>query len=287
MSYERTAVLRLFCVACITGLIFGLPNIASASVTDIFAKYTRNSSVRIDHGTWDKLLKAYVSTDGTGLNRVDYAALKATGHRTLKAYLERLAAVEPDQLDRPEQFAFWANLYNAKTIDIVLDHYPVRSIRDIAISSDLLSIIKQSVGAGGPWKAKVLRVSGQELSLDDIEHGVLRPIFGDPRVHYAVNCASISCPNLRTTAFSGENLEAELEAGAREYINSPRGFSLGPHGVTASSIYSWFQDDFGDGDAGVLAHARSYASGRLKKALAGISTINGFDYDWGLNDVQQ
>ena len=233
-----------------------------------------------DHSAWDGLLKAYVKPGADGLNRVDYAAFKSAGHATLKAYLERMQRIDPAALTPKQQFAFFANLYNAKTIDIVLDHYPVKSIKDISLGGGLLTII-----TGGPWKATVVRVAGVDLSLDDIEHAILRPVFKDPRVHYAVNCASVGCPNLAAEALTASKLEAQLDAGARAFVNHPRGIAVSGRNVTASSIYTWFKADFGGTNAAVLDHVRKYAAPELAKSLAGISDIASFDYDWRLNDI--
>ena len=260
---------------------------AAASIAEVFGKFNKNSTLAVDHSTWDNLLKTYVKPDDTGLNRVDYAAFKANDHQTLKAYVKHLESTNVAELGRAEQFAFWANLYNAKTIDVILDHYPVTSIRQISIGDGLLGFLKTSVGAGGPWKAKIMTVSGHRLSLDDIEHGIMRPVFKDPRVHYAVNCASIGCPNLRMNAFTGANLETELDAGAIDYVNSMRGFAIEENSVTASSIYSWFQVDFGGSTQGVIAHALKYAKPKLKTKLTRINSINGFAYDWALNDTKR
>ena len=260
---------------------------ASANVAEKFSKFSAGSTTAVDHSAWDRLLKAYVKPDGTGLNRIDYAAFKNNDHKALKAYVKALEATQVSKLNKNEQFAFWANLYNAKTIDVVLDHYPVPSIRKITIKSSLLGFLKKSVGAGGPWKTKIMNVGGEKLSLDDIEHGIMRPIFKDPRVHYAVNCASIGCPNLRTAAFTGANLETELNAGARDYINNARGVSVTGGKVTASSIYKWFQTDFGGSQAGVLKHVSQYAEPKLKAKLSQVTAINGFDYDWALNDIKK
>ena len=138
------------------------------------------------------------------------------------------------QLNQSEQFAYWVNLYNAKTVDLVVAHYPVRSIRDIGISGLL---------ATGPWGKKVVRVEGVDLSLDDVEHKILRPLWRDPRIHYAVNCASAGrCPNLARSAYTGASLEAMLKVAARDYVNSPRGASIQnrrddrPRGSTAGTL---------------------------------------------------
>jgi hypothetical protein len=147
---------------------------------------------------WDKLLKSYVATAPDTLNRVDYGRFKSGGHAALKAYVAALQKVDPATLDKPEQFAFWVNQYNAKTIDVVLDKYPVKSIKDVSLGGGLKALV-----GGGPWQAKIMKVSGIELSLDDIENTILRAHYGDPRVHYAVNCASVGCPNLAVEAYRG------------------------------------------------------------------------------------
>jgi Protein of unknown function, DUF547 len=126
---------------------------------------------------------------------------------------------------------------------------------------------------------------GVTLSLDDIEHGILRPIFKDPRVHYAVNCASVGCPNLGTEAFTGAKLNAQLEQAAKDYVNSPRGVRFDNGEPVVSSIYVWFIDDFGGTDQGVLNHLRKYAAPDLGQRLAGVKALGGDAYDWSLNDA--
>lgn len=252
----------------------------AASPAEEFAKHTPGSTRTIDHAAWTKLLGTYVMPSADGVNRVRYADFKQNGHVALKAYVKSLEAAGPSGLDLPEQFAFWANLYNAKTIDVVLDAYPVKSIKDISLGGSLTAAL-----TGGPWKAKVLKVGSRDLSLDDIEHGILRPVFKDPRVHYAVNCASIGCPNLLTAAFTGATLNDQLDAAARSYVNHPRGFAVTDGSITASSIYNWFSVDFGGNAAGVLVHARQYAEPALKRKLDSITTIPDYGYDWSLNDA--
>lgn len=262
-------------------IVFAVPEAQAGEAADLFAKTARGSTKTVDHSAWERLLKTYVKPGPDGINRVDYLAFKAGGRDTLSAYLDALQKVDPATLDRPEQFAFLANLYNAKTIAIVLDHYPVRSIKDITLGGFFVSF------TGGPWKAKVLKLRGVDLSLDDIEHGILRPVFKDPRVHYAVNCASLGCPNLNTDAFTGGKLNAQLDAAARGYVNHPRGVSVGTGGVRASSIYKWFGEDFGGSEQGVLQHLQRYAAGSLAAKLASANTISDYDYDWQLNDARR
>ncbi len=259
----------------------------AANLAQIFKSHASELTTTVDHSAWTKLLGKYVVADPQGLNLVNYAKFKSTDHKALKAYIKHLEGTKPSELTRKQQFAFWANLYNAKTIDIILDHYPVKSIKNISLESGLFSALKQSVGAGGPWDTAVLTVAGQKLSLNDIEHKILRPIFQDPRVHYSVNCASIGCPNLETEAFTAANLETLLDANARAYINHPRGVTINGTKVTASSIYSWFQEDFGGNESGVLAHLRKYAAPELKAKLKNVSGISAYAYDWNLNDTKK
>jgi hypothetical protein len=191
----------------------------------------------VDHSAWDRFLNRYLVTDHpSGINRVEYGDVTAADKQMLGSYLDSLQQVRVSQLNRNEQKSYWINLYNAATLDIVLDHYPVSSITKINLSSGLFS--------KGPWEAKILKIEGEEVSLNDLEHRILRPIWKDPRVHYAVNCASIGCPNLQDRAYTSENTEVLLEKGAREHINHPRGVTFEGKKLVLSSIYDWFQEDF-------------------------------------------
>ncbi len=224
---------------------------------------------------WDELLGSYVRPDSTGLNRVDYAAWKASAGdmRALDAVVAGLAGLKVSSLAKATQFATWANLYNAITIQVVLARYPVKSIRDI----------KPSLLAMGPWKEPRVRVEGKQLSLDDIEHNILRKQWRDPRVHYAVNCASIGCPNLGRRGWRAETLDADLDAAARAFVNSPRGVRVvGPQKLRVSSIYQWFKVDFGNNEAGILTHLRRYAAPTLLAQMNN-ARIVGDDYDWSIN----
>lgn len=228
------------------------------------------------HEALDVLLARYVSPGSDGIDRVDYAGWKrsAADRHALEAYIDTLSAVEPTGLTKPEQFTFWTNLYNALTLRVVLAAYPVRSIRDI----------RPNLFAVGPWKERVVEVRGTPLSLDDIEHGILRAGWRDPRVHYAVNCASVSCPNLGRRAHRAETLSADLNAAARAYVNHHRGADVENGRLTVSSIYRWYEADFGGSDLGVMQHLRTYAAPPLAGRLAGITAISGDRYDWSLNE---
>jgi hypothetical protein len=232
----------------------------------------------------DALLGRHVTMPADGVARVAYARWKssAADMAALESWITEAAARRPSTMPRAEAFAFWANLYNALTLKVVLGRYPVRSIRDIR-STGVPFDPRQF---NGPWRTRLVTIEGRAMSLDDIEHGVMRPTFRDPRVHYAVNCASIGCPNLRPRAFTAARLEADLDDAARAFVNHPRGVSVLPDGrLRVSSIYQWFREDFGGDDAGVVAHLRRHAAPPLAARLAQGTAIAGHDYDWTLNDA--
>ncbi len=229
------------------------------------------------------LLTKYLSPRPDGVVGVDYAKWHASksDREALDKVVASLAAQTPSKMQRGEAFAFWANLYNALTLKVVLDAYPVASIKDIKSSGAGFFDFKSYLG---PWRTKLATVEGKELSLDDIEHSIMRPTFKDARVHYSVNCASIGCPDLKLTPWSADTLEADLDAAAKAYVNHPRGAKVSEDGkLTVASIYSWFQDDFGGTPAGVVAHLMKYAEPALAAKLNGKAGFDGHEYDWALN----
>jgi hypothetical protein len=241
-----------------------------------WAIHDNASAARVDHGPWTAFLARHVKPDGHGINRVAYGQVSPAERRQLAAYVTQLEQVDVDHLRQDEQRAFWINLYNALTVATVIDHYPVTSIRDIAISPGWFS--------RGPWGAKLVRVAGEALSLDDIEHRILRPLWRDPRLHYALNCAALGCPNLAARAYEADTAEAMLEEAARAYVNHPRGARIDRGRLFVSSIYVWFADDFGASDTAIVNHIKHYAGPDLLGRLAMIDQISGDDYNWDLND---
>jgi len=236
-----------------------------------------DSNMRVDHRFWDIFLQRYVSVSEDGVNRVDYNAVTAADKAALDAYLDRLAATRVSALRRASQLAYWINLYNALTVRTILAHYPVASIRDIDISPGLFS--------DGPWGKPLTAVAQTPLSLNDIEHRILRPIWRDPRLHYALNCAALGCPNLQDRAFTVGNTPALLDDAARAFINNPRGARVSGDTLTLSSLYVWYAEDFGGGETGVLEHLKKYAQPDLLEALDTVTVIEN-DYNWSLNELR-
>lgn len=265
--------------AALAGSLAVLATPALATRADLWPRWQRHTPGArraVDHAAWDAFLARHVHPGEDGVHHVSYAAAKGADEAALADYVRMLEGTDVDALDRDEQFCFWGNLYNARTVLLILEHWPVRSITEIRISPGLFSF--------GPWRRKLMEVKGEALSLDDIEHRIMRPIWRDPRVHYVVNCASIGCPNLKRTAWRPATLEADLEAGARDFVNHPRGVTVRANGrIVVSSIYTWFREDFGDSDTGVIAHLLRYAEPRLAAALRARNRIDGDDYDWAIN----
>ncbi len=232
------------------------------------------SDVRIDHRPWDQLLARFRTVGQDGIARVAYTKFGDNGRRTLAAYVASLEKVRVSALNRAEQYAYWVNLYNALTVKVVLDAGIPASILDIDISPGFF--------ADGPWGKKLLTVEGREISLNDIEHRILRPIWKEPRTHYALNCASLGCPDLPPRALTAGNTEAILESAARAYVNHPRGARLVDGLLHVSSIYVWFADDFG-GEQGVLKHLVRYAEPGTAKSIGRLTAIAGHEYNWKLN----
>ena len=239
-----------------------------------WVEHNQSNSKDVDHSTWNRLLGKYIKRDSSGLNRFAYAKVTTADKKALDDYIAQLSAVDITNRSRPVQKAYWINLYNAVTVDLILDEYPVKSIRDI--KSGLISI--------GPWKRELATVENTVLTLDNIEHNILRPIWRDARIHYAVNCASVGCPNLNSKAFTARNTEKELDSLARDYVNSSRGLSIQDGRITVSKIYKWFAYDFGNSQAGVLEHMSKYATPEKQAQIAQIGRISNSRYDWSLNE---
>lgn len=265
-----TALALLFFSWAITAL--------AAPKADLWPRWSAHdadSRKTVDHDDWDAWLGRFVVESADGINRVAYGRVGAADRAALQSYIQRLAALDISAYNRAEQFAYWVNLYNALTVDIVLEHYPVASIREI----------KSGLFSFGPWKLELVTIEGEAMTLDDIEHRILRPIWRDARIHYAVNCASLGCPNLQRQAFTGANAEDLLETAARDFVNHPRGAQVEDGRLVVSSIYDWFVEDFGGNDRGVIEHLKAHAESDLRAALSRIDRIGADRYDWQLNDA--
>ena len=224
------------------------------------------SNAAVDNALYAELLEKYVQNGS-----VDYQGFK-TEEAKLDQYLKMLEKIDTKTLPRDEQFAFYINAYNAWTIKLILTGYPgVKSIKDLG------SIFKS------PWKKRIAKINGDIMTLDHIEHDILRPRFKDPRVHFAVNCASKGCPPLRSEPYRANALEQQLDEMTQAFINDSRKNRLERQTLYVSSIFKWFSEDF---DNDVVGFFLKYAQGDLKKQLEdnkGKIKIKYLDYDWSLN----
>jgi hypothetical protein len=252
------------------------------------AGYAQSEPIQIDHfdhSRYDLLLKVSVRE---GL--VDYGHLSKSS-MVLDQYIKRMAIPgqhEIEAMPRNQQIAFWINSYNAITLKYILEDYPVRSVKDIK----------------GVWDRKQLPVGGRQVTLNQIEHEILRKIFKEPRIHFALVCASISCPELGSEAFTGQDLDAQLDEAARKFLNDPTRNRIDMESGTVylSRIFDWYGDDFvkdfgdhpklraqfGKKLGAVLNYMRNHLSAdRAAWIESGDYKVKFLPYDWGLNDGSQ
>jgi hypothetical protein len=216
-----------------------------------------DDAVAQTHAAWDALLRAHVTASG----QVDYRALQGKIPQ-LDAYLAELAEEVPDaSWTAAAVKAYWINAYNAFTVRLILAHYPVSSIRDI--------------DGGNPWDKKWIKLGKQTYSLNQIEHEILRPRFQDARIHFALNCAAVSCPPLYNQAFRADNVEAQLQRLTRAFIRNEQYNQITAEEVRVSRLFDWYQADFGD--------VRNYLNTYLEVPIAAQTPIEFREYDWSLN----
>ena len=243
----------------------------------------------LSHRAWTELLgKHVVLMDQGRASRVAYAALQADSGRLQNylAVLSRVTAREFAAWDKRDRLAFLINAYNAFTLKLILTRYPkLESIKDLA------SLLRS------PWKQRFFMLLGQEQSLDDIEHGIIRKpgAFDDPRIHMAVNCASIGCPMLREEAYVGARLDSQLDDQVIRFLSdrSRNRYSAASQSLAVSSIFEWYAEDFSRGYRGIrsvpaflAAHAELLADRPADQELIRTeqAPLDYLDYDWGLND---
>jgi hypothetical protein len=207
---------------------------------------------------WNRLLKQYVATNGM----VDYTAWKIDP--LMDKTLELFSNQNPNSSwSDNEVKAFWINVYNAFTVKLILDNYPLKSINDL----------------DKPWDTIFITVSGKRYSLNDIEHEILRKRFKDPRIHFAVNCASFSCPKLLNAAYVAEKLDAQLSQQAKEFVNDKSRNLISPNQVKISKLFDWYKSDFTT-RGNVIDYLNKYASVKI----ASNAELSYMDYDWSLNN---
>ena len=210
-----------------------------------------------DHTAFAELLKTYVSNSGD----VNYKGIKSSESK-LDEYLSELDinSIQSDW-SQNEQLAYWMNAYNAFTIKLILNNYPVSKITDLH--------------GGKPWDAKWINLGGKTYSLNNIEHDIIRPTFKDPRIHFAVNCAAKSCPPLLNKAYTADNVNRLLNNVTKDFVNSSDN-QISSDAVQLSKIFEWYADDFGN----IIKFLNQYSA----KKIDSDAKVGYLDYDWSLNE---
>lgn len=219
------------------------------------------------HRPFDLLLRIYV--EGTRVNYDKFSANPRDKER-LSGYISSLEALDPAAWSDSSALAYWINLYNAATLDIVLERYPVKSIKNI----------------GGAFKKKVAQVAGKPLSLDQIENDIIRPRFHDPRVHFALNCAAVSCPPLAPHAYSGSLLSSQLDEACRAALNDSGWVQIGVEELRVSKIFDWYRQDFGSAETAVREFIARYRPQDREAIMDASRKLKYLDYDWRLNRIR-
>jgi hypothetical protein len=244
-----------------------MPVVAAASAT--VSLYHPAAPTALDHSAYDRLLKKYVNAKGL----VNYKGLKAD-EAALNQYLAQLSKNPPAaNASKPEQMAFWINAYNAFTLRLILDHYPLKSIKDIG------SKIKIPL-VNTPWAVRFFSIGSERMSLDNIEHGILRKRFDDPRVHFALVCASISCPALRNEAYTAAKLESQLEDQGRDFLNNPTKNNISKSNAQLSRYFEWYRSDWTDNKQSVVGWVNKYSVTKIDAK----TPISYLEYNWNLNE---
>ena len=230
------------------------------------------------HLMWTHVLQKYVKESGYA-SAVDYKGIKSDPSK-LDAYLKALEAVSQEQFNRfsnDEKLAFLINAYNAFTVKLIVDHYPVKSINDIGSFFS------------SPWKKKFFKLLGEERTLDNVEHDIIRKQFNEPRIHFAVNCASVGCPALRNEAFTASHLDKQLEDASVKFLSDKNRnrYDSKTRKLELSSIFKWYGSDFQKKYGSLenfLAPRITSDPGHQKTIREKSATVTFRDYDWSLNE---
>ena len=214
---------------------------------------------QVKHDTWNELLQDHVSQSG----KVNYKAIKSEGAK-LDKYLTTLKNNPPKSTwSKDEKLAYWINAYNAFTVKLIVDNYPVTRITDL--------------DDGKPWDVKWIKIGDKIYSLNNIEHDIIRPEFKEPRIHFAVNCAAKSCPPLLNKAWTAANLEKTLDQQARQFVNNSRYNTIEDGTVKVSKIFDWYGKDFGN----LIQYLNKYTDAKIKSN----AKVEFRGYDWRLNEA--
>lgn len=228
----------------------------------------KSNSSPIEHSIWNNLLEKYV--DNTGM--VNYIGFREDS-LYLNEYLNSVSRNHPNEKNwsKDETLAYWINAYNAFTIQLILRHYPVESIKDIA---GIIPFVNS------PWDMKFIEIQGHEYDLNNIEHGIIRPNFNEPRIHFALVCAAVSCPSLRNEAYTGQKLNEQLDEQTRIFFNTLSKNEISSNSIKLSKLLYWYEGDFAKNGISLTDYINKYTD----TTISSEAEISYMDYDWGLNE---
>jgi hypothetical protein len=269
---KSVAIIILIISALVAIKVYKLYQAISPNAIEYWQVSNENNQLTISHELWKEVLASYLVINSERNNRTfNYKEVSTQDKNKLSAYLTKLQAIDPRTYNKNEQLAYWINLYNALTVQVILTHYPIDSIKEIGD------------GYTGPWNLPLAKIAEQTVTLNQIEHGILRAIWQDNRIHYAINCASIGCPDLSVRPFSSVNINHQLDTMAYRFINQHKAVQFIEKTLVISSIYDWFSDDFGESHSDIIKHLTQYSKPELKKELENYSGEINFEYNWKLN----
>ncbi|MCG8576475.1 MAG: DUF547 domain-containing protein [Flavobacteriales bacterium] len=235
--------------------------------TFLLAQSTLLAQEHLTHGIWDELTKKYVTEEG----KVNYKGFQKEEAR-LDEYLKVLSANHPDKSwNRNQRLAYWINAYNAFTVKLIVKNYPIKSIKELGGG-----IYKVNT----PWDIKFIKIGDKTYDLNNIEHGIIRKEFKEPRIHFAINCAAVSCPKLRNEAYFPDRLDAQLDDQAIFFINNSPKNNITSEEAQLSKIFSWFRGDFKKKYPSIMAFINKYSTVKIEKK----TKISYLEYDWNLNE---
>lgn len=256
MNYSKYA-LTLFIVLT-TYSCFSAKGLPIKEVKENTTSKTQTETTTLDHSAWNTLLQKYVADHGN----VDYKGFK-TESKKLNDYVDYLASKVPSEdWNINEQLAYFINVYNANTIKLIVENYPIKSIKDIS----------------NPWMKNRIKIGNKDYSLADIENGILRKM-NEPKIHFAINCASYSCPKLLNTAYTSENVQELMEKATKEFINNSEKNKLSVNNLKLSEIFKWYKSDFTE-NGSLIDYINQYA----ETPISTEAKIDYIEYNWDLND---
>ena len=262
----------LACVLLLTAEMAQAQSSPRARAIEFWDDATPGSRLTPNHSEWQRILDAYLVDDHpSAVNRFKYRAVTTDDEAALIDYLSYLQLLDPRQMNKDTQKAYWLNLYNATLVAYIISSEPSVSIRGL--------------NRGDFWRLTRFNIASQDLSFDDIEHGILRPIFKDARIHFALFRGAVGWANLSKEAYSGERVEQQLDEATRAFLTHPRAVEVEGEELRLSRLFKWKQDDFGDGNDGIKRYIQRYVEPERADRIQRATRVR-YQFDWSLNAVE-